>query len=79
MILHQQSVIFQIVIAGQPSHAFSMAVFGDYLYITDWVVRALVWVNKISGGNLEMVRNDFDRQPMSVVVVSANVTTSACE
>ena len=53
-----------------PSHPFGLTVYKNYLYYTDWIKRALVKVNKLTGGEIEILRGNFTEQPMGVVVVA---------
>lgn len=47
-----------------------MAVYGDYLYWTDWIMRAVVRINKYTGGDFAYVKRNFTRQPMGIIVVA---------
>lgn len=47
-----------------------MAVYDSYLYWTDWIMRAVVRVNKFTGADFAYVRRGFSRQPMGIIVVA---------
>lgn len=59
----------RIVLAhSTPKHPFAMAVYKDYLFFTDWVLRAVIRVNKFSGGDVVFLRRDIGRL-MGIIVV----------
>lgn len=51
--------------------------YGDYLYWTDWIFRAIYRVNKYTGQELTRLTSDMDSQPMAIAVVSENILS--CE
>ena len=53
---------------ASPQHPFDMAVHGDYLFYTDWVLHAVVRINKYSGEGVSWLKTDI-RKPMSLVAV----------
>lgn len=55
-----------------PKHPFAMAVYGDLLFWTDWVLRAVLRANKYSGADVVWLRKDVGR-PMGIAAVQ-NVT-----
>uniref|UniRef100_A0A8C5MM23 EGF-like domain-containing protein n=1 Tax=Leptobrachium leishanense TaxID=445787 RepID=A0A8C5MM23_9ANUR len=63
----------------QPSclsvHPFGLAVYGDYIFWTDWVRRAVQRANKYVGSDLKLLRADIPQQPMGIIAV-ANDTNS---
>lgn len=66
----------RIVLAhSTPKHPFAMAVYKNYLYWTDWVLRAVLRVNKYSGVDVVWLRKDIGRL-MGIVAVQN--TTQDC-
>lgn len=67
----------RVVLAhSTPKHPFAITVYRNYLYFTDWVLRAVVRVNKYSGGDVTWLRKDIGRL-MGIVAVQN--TSSDCE
>ncbi|KAH7723788.1 low-density lipoprotein receptor-related protein 1 [Aphelenchoides avenae] len=58
------------VTMSEPLHPFGLAVYGDLLYYTDWVMRAVISVNKLTGENSMTLRGNMTEQPMGIVVVA---------
>lgn len=64
-----------------PSHPFAMAIYGDLLFWTDWVLRAVLRANKYSGADVVWLRKDVGR-PMGIVAVqntTRDCSTSPCQ
>ncbi len=40
---------WQVIIESVTQHVFGLAVYGDYLYWTDWILRAVIRANKYTG------------------------------
>lgn len=59
-----------------PEHPFAMAIHKDYLYWTDWVLHAVLRIDKLTGTDLYRVREDIGRL-MGIVAVQN--TTQKCE
>ncbi|VDP37325.1 unnamed protein product [Soboliphyme baturini] len=59
-----------VILKGKPNHPFGLAVHEDYLYWTDWILRAVVRINKYTGGDFTLIRQNFSRQPMAIIAVS---------
>lgn len=51
-----------------PKHAFAMAVYGDLLFWTDWVLHAVVRANKYTGTDVVFLREHVAR-PMGIIAV----------
>lgn len=51
-----------------PKHAFAMAVYGDLLFWTDWVLHAVVRANKYTGTDVLFLREHVAR-PMGIIAV----------
>lgn len=60
----------KIVVHDNPEHVFGLTVFGDHLYWTDWLLRAVVSANKYTGSDITYLRKNIVRQPMGIIAVS---------
>lgn len=65
----------QILPSANPQHTFGMAIYGDYLFWTDWVMQAVMRCNKYTGEELVKLRSA--PRPMGIIAVSNS--SSACE
>ncbi|XP_001985922.2 low-density lipoprotein receptor-related protein 1 isoform X2 [Drosophila grimshawi] len=64
-----------------PKHAFAMAVYGDLLFWTDWVLHAVVRANKYTGTDVLFLREHVAR-PMGIIAVqnsSINCDANQCK
>lgn len=52
-----------------PQHPFDLAVYGDYIFWTDWVSHSVVRANKYTGSNVTTLRKNIAR-PMGIVAVA---------
>lgn len=72
----------RVVLAhSTPKHAFAMAVYGDLLFWTDWVLHAVVRANKFTGTDVLFLREHVTR-PMGIVAVqnsSVNCDSNQCK
>lgn len=60
----------RVVIAKvTPQHPFDIAVYGDYLFWTDWVLHAVLRVNKYTGEDVVWLRQEVPR-PMGIIAVA---------
>ncbi|XP_045081182.1 low-density lipoprotein receptor-related protein 1-like [Coregonus clupeaformis] len=66
-----------VVLKNEPVHPFGLAVYGDYIFWTDWVRRAVLRANKYVGGDMKLLRADIPQQPMGIVAVAND--TNSCE
>lgn len=73
--LTASSVFLQVLLKSEPVHPFGLAVYGDYIFWTDWVRRAVLRADKYTGGDMKMLRADIPQQPMGIIAV-ANDTNS---
>ncbi len=64
-----------MVISDGPQHGFGIAVYGDYLYWTDWMLHAVMRANKYSGIDITELRKNIPKKPMAIVVVAKDVDT----
>ena len=67
----------QVIVESITQHSFSLAVHGNYLYWTDWLLRAVLRANKYDGSGIMWLRKDIERQPMGIVAVDRD--SAACE
>ncbi|KTG00479.1 hypothetical protein cypCar_00035218, partial [Cyprinus carpio] len=65
-----------VVMKNEPVHPFGLAVYGDYIFWTDWVRRAVLRVNKY-GADMKSLRADIPQQPMGIIAVAKD--TNSCE
>ncbi|XP_075238130.1 LDL receptor protein 1 isoform X2 [Lycorma delicatula] len=52
-----------------PQHPFDIAVYGDYIFWTDWVQHAVIRANKYTGEDIVWLRKDITR-PMGIVAIA---------
>lgn len=67
----------QVVLKNEPVHPFGLAVYGDYIFWTDWVRRAVLRADKYTGGDMKVLRADIPQQPMGIVAVAND--SNSCE
>lgn len=60
-----------------PKHPFGITVYKQYLYLSDWILHAVVRVNKYSGGELTWLRKDIGRLMGIVAVYNTTTECSA--
>uniref|UniRef100_A0A8C1T6V9 Low density lipoprotein receptor-related protein 1Ab n=1 Tax=Cyprinus carpio TaxID=7962 RepID=A0A8C1T6V9_CYPCA len=65
-----------VVLKNEPVHPFGLAVYGDYIFWTDWVRRAVLRANKY-GTDMKVLRADIPQQPMGINAVAKD--TNSCE
>ncbi|XP_072571437.1 low-density lipoprotein receptor-related protein 1-like isoform X1 [Paramormyrops kingsleyae] len=66
-----------VVLKNEPVHPFGLAVYGDYIFWTDWVRRAVLRADKYVGGDMKVLRADIPQQPMGIIAVAND--TNNCE
>uniref|UniRef100_A0A8D8SCE1 Low-density lipoprotein receptor-related protein 1 n=2 Tax=Cacopsylla melanoneura TaxID=428564 RepID=A0A8D8SCE1_9HEMI len=59
-----------------PLHPFDMAVYGEFIFWTDWVLHAVLRANKYTGEDVVSLRTNI-RRPMGIVAVSDNMDACA--
>ncbi|KAF7273554.1 hypothetical protein GWI33_013751, partial [Rhynchophorus ferrugineus] len=52
-----------------PQHPFGLAVYGDFIYWSDWIVKAVIRADKLTGQNFVMLRKDTVK-PMGIVAIA---------
>ncbi|XP_074662760.1 prolow-density lipoprotein receptor-related protein 1-like isoform X2 [Tubulanus polymorphus] len=55
-----------VVIQNHPEHIFSMAVYGSFIFWTDWSRKAVLRVNKYNGMDLVVVTENINGHPMGI-------------
>ncbi|KRX90216.1 Prolow-density lipoprotein receptor-related protein 1, partial [Trichinella pseudospiralis] len=68
-----------VVVVGKPSHPFGLAIYKDYLYWTDWVLRAVVRVEKFSGAGFTLVQRNDHSQLMAIIAVANDSNTCSVD
>lgn len=66
-----------MIISETPQHVFDLALYGDYLYFTDWVCPfgdrygkgCIYSINKFTGGDLKLLKRKVPR-PMGIIAVA---------
>uniref|UniRef100_A0A663N6G7 Prolow-density lipoprotein receptor-related protein 1 n=1 Tax=Athene cunicularia TaxID=194338 RepID=A0A663N6G7_ATHCN len=66
-----------VILKAEPVHPFGLAVYGDYIFWTDWVRRAVQRANKYVGTDMKLLRVDIPQQPMGIIAVAND--TDSCE
>uniref|UniRef100_A0A670IUS4 LDL receptor related protein 1 n=1 Tax=Podarcis muralis TaxID=64176 RepID=A0A670IUS4_PODMU len=66
-----------VILKAEPVHPFGLAVYGDYIFWTDWVRRAVQRANKYVGSDMKHLRIDIPQQPMGIIAVAND--TNSCE
>nr|XP_045618524.1 low-density lipoprotein receptor-related protein 1B-like isoform X1 [Procambarus clarkii] len=65
-----------ILLKNVPSHPFDLAIYGDYIFWTDWVLHAVVRANKYTSEDVVKLRTGVTRL-MGIVAVAND--TNACD
>ncbi|XP_017777455.1 PREDICTED: low-density lipoprotein receptor-related protein 1 [Nicrophorus vespilloides] len=52
-----------------PQHPFALAVYGNLIYWTDWMLRAVLRADKLTGQDVTWLRRDVKR-PMGIIAVA---------
>ncbi|XP_035377067.1 low-density lipoprotein receptor-related protein 1 isoform X2 [Electrophorus electricus] len=65
-----------VVLKSDPVHPFGLAVYGEYIFWTDWVRRAVLRADKY-GRDMKLLRADIPQQPMGIIAVAKD--TNSCE
>lgn len=60
-----------------PSHPFDLAVYGDYIFWTDWVLQAVVRANKYTGEEVVKLREGL-HEVMGIVAVANDTNACMC-
>lgn len=58
-----------VVTRSSPQHLFAIAVYGDFIFWTDWVLKAVLRADKLTGQNIIWLRRDIAR-PMGIVAIA---------
>lgn len=57
-----------------PQHPFALAVYGDFIFWTDWILHAVLRADKLTGQNVVWLRKDVAR-PMGIIAVANDTNT----
>ncbi|XP_069676734.1 low-density lipoprotein receptor-related protein 1 isoform X1 [Periplaneta americana] len=52
-----------------PQHPFDLAVYGDFIFWTDWVLHAVIRANKYTGEDVVWLRKEVPR-PMGIIAIA---------
>lgn len=58
-----------------PAHPFSLTVYNNRLYYSDWIHRSILSVDKLMGNDPTAHRSSMTEQPMGIVIVAENLPT----
>lgn len=58
-----------------PKHPFSIAIYGDLLFWTDWALNSVLRANKFTGTDVVWLRKNIDK-PMGIIAIQN--TTKSC-
>uniref|UniRef100_A0A8C9TUU4 Low density lipoprotein receptor-related protein 1Ba n=1 Tax=Scleropages formosus TaxID=113540 RepID=A0A8C9TUU4_SCLFO len=67
----------QVIVKSGPGTFFGLAIYGDFIFWSDWVRRAVLRANKYTGSDTKVLRADIPHQPMGIVAVAND--TNGCE
>lgn len=67
-----------MLLKSEPVHPFGLAVYGDYIFWTDWVRRAVLRADKYTGGDMKVLRADIPQQPMGIIAVANDTNSCTC-
>ncbi|UYV74243.1 LRP1B [Cordylochernes scorpioides] len=57
------------IISHVPQLPFDLAVYGNFIFWTDWVAHAVLRANKMTGGDVVELRKNIQR-PMAIIAVA---------
>lgn len=60
----------QVLLWDSVRHPFALAVHGEHIFWTDWILRAIVRANKYTGLDVTKIKENLGRQPMGIIAVS---------
>lgn len=58
-----------VLLSEHPQHPFDLAVYGDFVFWTDWVAHAVLRANKHTGAEVVVLRKNVVR-PMGIIAVA---------
>ncbi|XP_052130857.1 prolow-density lipoprotein receptor-related protein 1 isoform X2 [Frankliniella occidentalis] len=65
-----------VLVAVITHHPFDIAVYGNFLFWTDWVLHAVLRVNKFTGEDVVVLRKDVQR-PMAIIAIANDTNECA--
>jgi low-density lipoprotein receptor-related protein 1 (alpha-2-macroglobulin receptor) len=71
----------KIIARDKPKHAFSLAVYKDFIIWSDWVQLSIMRANKYTGEDVKVLRKDIPK-PMAIVAVASQeevCTSNPCK
>ncbi|XP_071103874.1 low-density lipoprotein receptor-related protein 2-like [Haliotis cracherodii] len=73
---------YREVVIETTVHPFSMTIFGDHIYWTDWTLRGVFRANKFTGSNMQVIIQGLSTRPMGLTVYAADrqkCNTNPCD
>ncbi|XP_048876028.1 low-density lipoprotein receptor-related protein 1B-like isoform X1 [Brienomyrus brachyistius] len=70
-----------VIVKSGPGTFFGLAIYGDFIFWSDWVRRAVLRSDKYTGSDTKVLRADIPQQPMGIIAVaneSASCESSPC-
>ena len=61
----------RVIVKSLAEHPFDLAVYDEFLFFTDWVLQAVVRINKVSGEDRKLLATNIVR-PMGIIAVTEN-------
>ncbi|GBM25321.1 Low-density lipoprotein receptor-related protein 1, partial [Araneus ventricosus] len=66
-----------VLLNEHPQHPFDLAVYGDFIFWTDWVSHAVLRADKYTGNNVVTLRKNIAR-PMGIVAIANDTDCKFC-
>uniref|UniRef100_A0A8C7QGA3 EGF-like domain-containing protein n=1 Tax=Oncorhynchus mykiss TaxID=8022 RepID=A0A8C7QGA3_ONCMY len=66
-----------VIVKSGPGTFFGLAIYGEFIFWSDWARRAVLRSNKYTGGETKVLRSDIPHQPMGIIAVAND--TNSCE
>uniref|UniRef100_A0A3P9M179 Low density lipoprotein receptor-related protein 1Bb n=1 Tax=Oryzias latipes TaxID=8090 RepID=A0A3P9M179_ORYLA len=66
-----------VIVKSGAGNFYGLAIYGDFVYWSDWTRRAVLRSNKYTGGDTKVLRADMPHQPMGIIAVAKD--TNNCE
>nr|GBM25262.1 Low-density lipoprotein receptor-related protein 1 [Araneus ventricosus] len=67
----------EVLLNEHPQHPFDLAVYGDFIFWTDWVSHAVLRADKYTGNNVVTLRKNIAR-PMGIVAIANDTDCKFC-
>ena len=70
--------MLQVIVKSGPGTFFGLAIYGDFIFWSDWARRAVLRSNKFTGGDTKVLRADIPHQPMGIIAVASDTNNCEC-